>query len=239
MYAYGEKVTSYDERVLNEREARAAAAIMFFLAFLAIANCFMLSKALFLKVYITFFMFDFFIRITKAKYSPSLLMGRFFVQNQDPEYVGAKQKRFSWALGFLVSIYMFNEIVINFDITVPLLALCFLCLTVLFLEAAFSICIGCFIYGWIDQHKVMYCPGGSCHMKIKDPVQRFNIIQKAIGIFSAIAVLGFLYYYTSEVATETYLGGVVKEYFMSEEDWRIQNELEYQQALEEFEEDDF
>jgi len=35
------------------------------------------------------------------------------------------------------------------------------------------------------------------------------------------------------------MGQQIKEYFMDEEDWRNQGELKYQQALEEFENDDF
>jgi len=239
MFTYGEEVFGYEARVLNEREARAGAAIMFLFGFLSMANCFMLSSALFAKIFITFFMFDFFIRLIRARYAPSLLLGRIFVQNQDPEYVGAKQKRFSWGLGFLFSTYMFYSFVIEFDVSVLAVLLCFLCLTLLFLEAAFSICIGCFIYGLIDDKKVMYCPGGSCQLKFKEPVQRFDTVQKVIVSLSAIAVLGFIYFYTFEVETKTYMGNKIKEFFMSEEDWKEQYELEYQKDLELFEKSDF
>jgi len=239
MFSYGEKVAGYEVPVINEREARAGAAIMFLFGFLAMANCFMLSNAFFSKVFISFFMFDFFIRIIKVRYAPSLLLARLLVTNQDPEYVGAKQKRFAWGLGFLFSIYMFYSFVIAFDITLFAVALCFVCLTLLFLEAGFSICIGCFIYGLIDEHKVMYCPGGTCQMKLKEPIQHFDLIQKIIVSLSLVAVLGFVYFYTFKVETKTYMGNKIKEYFMSEEDWRIQNELEYQRDLQSFENEDF
>jgi len=239
MFEYGEKVVGFEEGVLNEREARAGAGIMLLFGFLAMANCFMLSSALFAKYYITFFMIDFLIRIIRPRYSPSLLLARLFIQNQDPEYVGAKQKRFSWTLGFLSSLYMFYAFVIVFDINLFAILLCFLCLTMLFLEAAFSICIGCFIYGLIDEHKVMYCPGGSCQLKFKTPIQRFDAIQKVVVALSVAVVLGFSYYYIFHVETKTYMGKQIKEYFMTEEDWKIQNELEYQRDLEAFESEDF
>ncbi|WP_201342478.1 hypothetical protein [Abyssogena phaseoliformis symbiont] len=45
------------------------------------------------------FLFDLFIRIfLNPKYVPSIVMGRWMVNNQTPEYVGALQKR--WVLGF-------------------------------------------------------------------------------------------------------------------------------------------
>lgn len=239
MATYGEEVFGYEQRVLNEREARAGAGIMFVLGMLSMANCFMLSSALFAQYFITFFMFDFFIRIIKAKYSPSLLLGRIFVQNQDPEYVGAKQKRFSWALGFVFSTYMFYAFVIDFDITLVAVALCFVCLTLLFLEAAFSICVGCFIYGLIDEHKLMYCPGGSCQLKMKQAVQRFDTFQKIVAALSITALLSFSYYYIFEVETKTYMGNKIKELFMSEKDWKRQNELNFQKDLEAFEQEEF
>ena len=239
MYRYGEEVAGYERTVLNEREARAGAAIMFLFGFLSMTNCFMLSSATFAKYFISFFMFDFFIRLIQARYAPSLLLGRVFVQNQDPEYVGAKQKRFSWGLGFFFSIYMFYEFVIVFDITLVAVLLCFICLTMLFLEAAFSICIGCLFYGLIDDHKVMYCPGGSCQLKLKEPVQRFTIFQKLIVTLSTLTIISFLYYTTFQVHTKTNMGNKIKEFFMSEDELKVQDELEYQQTLQEFENEDF
>lgn len=239
MFTYGEEVFGYEQRVLNEREARAGAGIMLLFGFLSMANCFMLSDALFAKYFISFFMFDFFIRITFVQYSPSLLLGRLFVQNQDPEYVGAKQKRFSWGLGFVFSTYMFYAFVIDFDISLLAVMLCFVCLTLLFLEAAFSICVGCFIYGLIDEHKLMYCPGGSCQLKLKERVQRFSISQQITVGLSIIAIFSFLYFYTFTLETKTYMGNKIKEYFMSEEDWRIQNELKFEQELINFDNEDF
>lgn len=239
MYTYGEKVIGYEEEVLNEREARAAAAIMFLFGFMSMANCFMLSSATFAKYYISFFVFDFFIRIIQAKYAPSLLLGRLFVQNQTPEYVGAKQKRFSWGLGFFFSLYMFYAFVIEFDITLFVVLLCFICLMMLFLEAAFSICIGCFAYGLIYDNKLMYCPGGSCQLKFKEPVQRFDTFQRIIVSISALAIISFIYYSTFKIETKTYMGNKVKEFFMTEEDWKAQDELEFQQDSEAFENEEF
>jgi len=59
LFAYGETVPGYDVRVLNEREARAAAAILFVGAFLGLTNGVMLHTAVFSKYFVTFFAIDF------------------------------------------------------------------------------------------------------------------------------------------------------------------------------------
>ncbi len=90
-YIYGEKAVGYEVPVLNEREARAAAAILFVGAFIGLTNGVMLGSAIFSEYFVTFFAIDFTIRVIQPRYSPSLLLGRFFVRNQKPEYVGAAQ----------------------------------------------------------------------------------------------------------------------------------------------------
>ena len=101
-FTYGESVQGYEVGMLNEREARAAAGIMFVGAFIGLVNGVMLHTAVFSQYFVTFFAIDFTIRIIQPRYSPSLMLGRFFVQNQKPEYVGAIQKRFAWAFGFIL-----------------------------------------------------------------------------------------------------------------------------------------
>ena len=150
-FTYGEKVEGYDVRVLNEREARAAAAILFVGAFLGLVNGVMLGTAVFSKYFVTFFAIDFTMRIIQPRYAPSLLLGRFFVQNQTPEYVGATQKRFAWALGFLLAWPMFYYLVIDFQPNPIKVLVCLICMALLFFEAAFSICLGCKIFSLIKK----------------------------------------------------------------------------------------
>lgn len=95
-FKYGEEVPGYDVRVINEREARAAAGILFAIGLLSLTNAVMLGHGVVTRYFIAFFTLDFLIRVINHSYSPSMLMGRFFVQNQKPEYVGATQKRFAW-----------------------------------------------------------------------------------------------------------------------------------------------
>ena len=143
---FGETVESYDVPVLNEREARAGAGILFLFAIISFLNAYLTHRFLFTQIFVTVFMIDFFIRIfINPMYAPSLILGRLFVQNQTPEYVGAVQKRFAWGIGFGLSVIMFFIIVIFEWMTPIKIAICILCLALLFSEAAFGICLGCII----------------------------------------------------------------------------------------------
>ena len=110
---FGETVKGYTIPVLNEREARAGAGLLFMFAMISFLNSYLLHDFTFTKIFVTVFMVDFFIRIfINPKYAPSLILGRIFIQNQTPEYVGAPQKRFAWLIGFTLSVVMFFMIVI-------------------------------------------------------------------------------------------------------------------------------
>src|SRR6478609_6196962 len=105
---FGEDVSGYNIRVLNEREIRASAGILFVATFLSLM--FILFKGNFIpiKYVITFFLVDFIIRIfISPRYSPTLIIGRWIVSNQNPEYVGAQQKKFAWIIGIALSATMF------------------------------------------------------------------------------------------------------------------------------------
>ncbi len=203
LFAYGEKVPGYEVRVLNEREARAAAAILFVGAFLGLMNGIMLHTAIFSKYFVTFFAIDFTIRIIQPRYAPSLMLGRLFVRNQKPEYVGAAQKRFAWALGFVLAWPMFYYLVIHFEPNPIKVLVCLVCMLLLFFESAFSICLGCKLFEWINRKNPKYCPGGVCEIQIKEPIQTFNPAQKVILILTIGAMLYGTYAYFTKLPDRT------------------------------------
>ena len=206
MIIFGEKVAGYDVLVLNEREARAAAGILFVFGMLSFLNSFMLGSFVFTQYFVGFFMFDFFIRVLNPRYSPSLLLGRFFIQNQTPEYVGATQKRFAWSIGLVLSIVMFYLVVIEPQMNPIKILICVGCLILLISESAFSICLGCKIYNLINKDKATNCPGGVCELRVKEPIQKFNNIQKMIVVFLVISVLIGIYIFS--VNTPNYSSGM-------------------------------
>ncbi|MBT4181637.1 MAG: DUF4395 family protein, partial [Candidatus Thioglobus sp.] len=93
MFNFGEKVAGYDDLMFNEREVRAAAGIVFLFAFMAFMSGFLTGNNEPTKLMVSVFLFDFFIRIfINPKYSPSMVLGRWVVNNQKPEYTDAAPK---------------------------------------------------------------------------------------------------------------------------------------------------
>ncbi len=236
-FNYGEKVEGYEVRVINEREARAAAGILFAFGVLSLTNAAMLSHGIVTKYFITFFTIDFLLRVINPSYSPSMLLGRFFVQNQTPEYVGAAQKRFAWVIGLMLAIPMFYLLVIN-PVPNPIkIAICMLCLFLLFFESAFSICLGCKIYNMIMPQKATHCPGGVCEIKKKEKIQTFNMVQKLIVVLAFLTIIVGTYMYIFKLENKTMLGKILSTKMMSAEDIKAQSDEKFQKESSEFDDD--
>ena len=237
-FKYDEEVEGYDVRVVNEREARAGAGILFAIGLLSLTNAVMLGHGIVTRYFITFFTLDFLIRVINSAYSPSLLMGRFFVQNQTPEYVGATQKRFAWSLGLILALPMFYLLVIHWQPNPIKVFICILCLVLLLLESAFSICLGCKLYNIILQKSATYCPGGVCEIKRKEKIQTFNTVQKIITISVFIMMLFGAYNYLYHVDNKTLFAQKVSEMMMSESELQAKEEAKYQAEADAFDNDD-
>ena len=228
---FGEIVDGYEVRVLNEREARAAAGILFIFGFLSFMNSFMLGNFVFTQYFVGFFMIDFLIRIINPSYSPSLLLGRFFIQNQVPEYVGASQKRFAWSIGFILSTIMFYLVVVDPQMNPIKIIICILCLMLLISESAFSICLGCKIYDVVKKDKAKYCPGGVCEVKEKDPIQTFNFSQKIITSFVSVSIVFGLYTFSIETPNYSSAMKMMEMMSMSQEDRKKIQEDKYTKQM--------
>lgn len=193
-FYFGEVVDGYAVRVLNEREARAGAGLLFVFAILSFLYAYRTMDFRYTSIFITFFMVDFFIRVfVNPKYAPSLIVGRFFVARQKPEYVGAAQKRFAWSIGLVLSVIMFWLVVVVEMMTPIKIYICTACLILLFSETAFGICIGCVLYNLIRKTPPTLCPGGVCEVRQKEEIQRINPIQATIAVL-ALGVAGFFLY---------------------------------------------
>ena len=94
------------------------------------------------------------------------------VHRQVAEYVGAKQKRFAWSIGLGLALFLFvlttvftpnigEESLHNVLIGLS----CISCLTLLYFEAVFGICIGCALYNKLHKDKAQYCAGSVCEEK--------------------------------------------------------------------------
>ena len=200
VFGFGEVVEGYAIKVLNEREARAGAGLLFLVGFISFINCMVTKSLLVTQIFIGVFLAEFIIRVLiNPKYAPSLVIGRFMVNNQVPEYVGASQKRFAWGIGLVIAIFLFG-LTILFPSVTPigeeslhnaLIGLsCMICLVLLYFEAVFGICLGCKIYNKFNKSEAQYCPGGVCEEEDRHECQKISISQVAVlvGFFTILIV---------------------------------------------------
>lgn len=190
IFQFGEEVEGYNIPVLNEREIRAAAGIFFVLMFLSIVTAILKGDFTMLKFAIIMFLTDFVIRVfVNPKFAPTLIIGRLVVRNQNPEYVGAKQKKFAWIIGVILALTMFVLVVVLNTYSPISGLICFICLIFLLFESAFGICIGCKVYSLVYREKAQYCPGEVCDIKSKHEIQKTSVGQLLIVLaFIAFAV---------------------------------------------------
>jgi Domain of unknown function (DUF4395) len=193
---FGEDVDGYGIPVLNEREIRAAAGLLFLMMFIAIMAAVLKGSFLLLKYAIAIFLPDMLIRVfINPRFSPSLTLGRLIVRNQVPEYVGAPQKRYAWIIGVLLASTMF--ILVNVMNTYSPISglICLACLVFLFFETAFGICLGCQFYALLYREKAQYCPGEVCERGARQEIQKTSGAQMliAIGFVAYIVLVVFLF----------------------------------------------
>lgn len=189
--SFGEKVEGYDIPVLNEREIRASAGLLFLGTFISLVLILSTNNFVPAKYFVTLFLTDLLIRVfINPKYAPSLIIGRFIVRNQVPEYVGAKQKRFAWMIGIgLASLLFIFLVIINAYSPITGIG-CLICLVFLFFESAFGICLGCKVYSLFYKEKAQYCPGEFCDSNRRQSIQKISILQWLI----VVAFAGYIFF---------------------------------------------
>lgn len=186
---FGEDVQGLDFPVLNEREIRAAAGILFLATFMSLMFIVFRNNFLPIKYVLTMFLADFIIRVfISPRFSPTLTLGRLIVSNQTPEYVGTKPKKFAWIIGIILSATMFILMVIVNSYSPITGIICLICLVFLFFASAFGICLGCKFYPLFFKEKPQHCPGEVCNVKAKQPIQKTSATQLVV-VFSFIAAI--------------------------------------------------
>ena len=183
---FGEDVEGYNIPVLNEREIRAAAGILFLATYTSLMFILFGQNFVPIKYVITLFLTDFLIRVfISPRFSPTLILARLIVRNQTPEYVGAAQKKFAWIIGVALAAAMFVFFIIVNAYSIITGIICLICLIFLFFESVFGICLGCKFYPLFFKDKVQYCPGEVCDVKQKQDIQKTSTGQ-------LLAVLAFV-----------------------------------------------
>jgi len=213
-FNFGEKTSEYDFKVINEREARASAGIMFLLGIISLFNFIMTKDLFFAEVFSVTFILEFVIRIfINPLYAPYMMLGSFFVRNQKPEWVEAKPKKFAWVLGLLLGVVMGYFILFNI-LTPARLITCLICLILLYAESVFGVCLGCMLYKKLN-FKLEKCPGDVCEVWQKP--------KRANPIVMLLVAAGFL--------AASYYGLKLTKYAPSKADIAFQQELEEDNAF--------
>jgi hypothetical protein len=119
----------------------------------------------------SFFFVEFLTRVTLGiRYSPVGVVSRALMHNRPPEWVSAKPKRFAWSIGLAIAFAM--TIITNSGIRGWLpRSMCLLCLTMMWLESALGLCLGCKLHGFLVRHgwaaedeEFEICADGSCRV---------------------------------------------------------------------------
>lgn len=193
---FGEIVNGYSIPVLNNREIRATAGIMFLFAFISLVLILSTGNFVPVKYVLSVFVIEFSVRLfVNPKFAPLLIIGRLIVGNQYPEYVGAAQKKFAWYIGFVISTVMFFLLVVVNAYSLITGIACLICLILMFFESAFGICMGCKLYGIIKKDKAQYCPGEICDVKQKHEIQKVsrNQLSVLLGLLLFIVLLSLVF----------------------------------------------
>ncbi len=187
LFQFGERLPEFDIPVLNERAVRASAGILLLLAMVAFMNAWLIGNFQPTRVFVIAFLADFTIRLfVNPRYAPTLIVGQWLVRKQQPEWVGAPQKRFAWAIGFALALTMLYLIVIRQVIGPVNLLVCAACITLMFFESAFGICLGCKLYNLFGKTPAQLCPGGVCEA----PAARgFGLSAAQAGVLAVFAGL--------------------------------------------------
>jgi Domain of unknown function (DUF4395) len=186
IFEFGEQKEGYSVRVMNERAVRAAAGIMFLFGFMSFMNAWLIGNFQPTRLFVVVFLIDFTIRIfINPRFAPSLIVGQWFVRKQQPEWSGAPQKRFAWAIGFVLALVMAYTMVINNMVGPINLLTCATCLTLMFFEASFGICIGCKLYNALNKNQAQLCPGGVCEMPSEQNSGVSKVEFAVVALFAA------------------------------------------------------
>jgi hypothetical protein len=162
--------------VVNENEARAAAGLTLVTGAVAFSYAYFDKQYALLQVVASLFFVEFLIRVTLGlRYSPFGVLARAMTVRPRPQWVSATPKRFAWTLGLGMAAAM--TAITNSGIRGYLpRTICLICLTLMWLESALGLCVGCKIYGLLARRgwiKVTSggesCASGYCEPRLLAP----------------------------------------------------------------------
>lgn len=159
----GQHLPGYAVPVVDEHAVRAAAGVLLIVGSIAFGIAVTTGSPLPLQPFGMLFMVDMLLRVIAGDgSSPTLRLGALLVRRLQPHWVGAPQKEFAWWLGFWLAAVSCSTMGLLLAPLWVTLALCGACLSMLFLEAVFGVCVGCALQRTFGSTPPQHCPRGSC-----------------------------------------------------------------------------
>lgn len=159
----GQWVEGLDVPVVNERAVRASAGILFLGGFSAWLWGVITGDLQPMRIFGIMFAMEMTLRLfigTGA--TPTLVLGAWITRPQRPEWVEAGSKLLAWRLGFGMALAgCFSLGWLGLPVIIAQV-ICGMCLALLYLEAAFGICVGCIIGQRFARRKPQLCAGDTC-----------------------------------------------------------------------------
>ena len=155
--------------VFNENQVRAAAGLTMVIGAVAFSYAYFTHLYIPLQAVASFFFIEFLIRVTVGiQYSPTGVVAHAITRRNPPQWVSAKPKRFAWTLALGLGLAM--TIITNSGIRGYLpRTICLICLTLMWMETALGLCLGCEIHGllvrrgWATRDLAFEaCANGAC-----------------------------------------------------------------------------
>jgi Domain of unknown function (DUF4395) len=155
--------------VFDEHRVRAAAGLTLVAGAVAFVYAYFDRQYQPIQFITGLFFVEFLIRVAHGiRFSPFGLLAGLLTRGRQALWVSARPKRFAWSLGLAMSLAM--TVITNAQIRGALpLAICLVCLILMWLEAVLGWCLGCEIYGamvrkgWLARDKDFeICNGGAC-----------------------------------------------------------------------------
>jgi Domain of unknown function (DUF4395) len=155
--------------MVNENAVRAAAGLTMVTGAVAFSYAYFDKQYVPLQVVASLFFVEFLIRVTLGlRYSPFGALAHAITLRSRPQWVSATPKRFAWTLGLAMALAM--TVITNSGIRGYLpRTICLICLTLMWLESALGLCVGCKIYGLLARRGWIRvgpgdesCAGGVC-----------------------------------------------------------------------------
>lgn len=160
--------------VFDEHAIRAASGVALVLASVALAYAYFDANYLPMQLITAGFFIEFVLRVAFGlRYAPVGALGVWMARNSTPRWLSAKSKRFTWTLGLLMSVLLLAIIFTGSRGALPM-AVCLVCMVMMWLETALGLCLGCELYrfvlrrGWIGRDAAIeICSQGACDIDAK------------------------------------------------------------------------